>query len=122
MRLLLRWILRVEKYVKKILEANVYDVAIQTPLEMAPLLSSRMGSEVLLKREDMQPVFSFKIRGAYNKISRPKPKAREKCGGFGVSLQAHDGRGDGFDQTRNLVQRGDGRKYAFNQDQFGTAR
>lgn len=73
-----RWISRVEKYVKKILEANVYDVAIQTPLEIAPLLSSRTGSEVLLKREDMQPVFSFKIRGAYNKISRLTPKARKK--------------------------------------------
>lgn len=78
MRLPSRRILRVEKYVKKILEANVYDVAIQTPLEMAPLLSSRTGSEVLLKREDMQPVFSFKIRGAYNKISRLTPKARKK--------------------------------------------
>ena len=67
-----------EKYVKKILEANVYDVAIQTPLEMAPLLSSRIGSEVLLKREDMQPVFSFKIRGAYNKISRLTSREKKK--------------------------------------------
>ena len=55
-------------YVTKILKARVYDVARETPLEPAPKLSSRLGSEVWLKREDLQPVFSFKIRGAYNKL------------------------------------------------------
>ena len=55
---------------KKILEANVYDVAEETPLELAPNLSKRLGLNVLLKREDLQPVFSFKIRGAYNRISQ----------------------------------------------------
>ena len=55
-------------YVTKILKARVYDVARETPLELAPKLSSRLGSEVWLKREDLQPVFSFKIRGAYNKL------------------------------------------------------
>ena len=55
-----------DKYVKKILEATVYEVAVETPLERAPALSERLNCEVLLKREDMQPVFSFKIRGAYN--------------------------------------------------------
>ena len=56
-------------YVTKILKARVYDVARETPLELAPKLSSRLGSEVWLKREDLQPVFSFKIRGAYNKLT-----------------------------------------------------
>jgi threonine dehydratase len=57
-------------YIEKILTACVYDVAEQTPLDHAPLLSARTGNTVLLKREDLQPVFSFKLRGAYNKISR----------------------------------------------------
>ena len=56
-------------YVTKILKARVYEVARETPLELAPKLSSRLGSEVWLKREDLQPVFSFKIRGAYNKLA-----------------------------------------------------
>lgn len=51
------------------LNANVYDVAVETPLQPAENLSSRLGNRVLLKREDMQPVFSFKIRGAYNKMA-----------------------------------------------------
>jgi threonine dehydratase len=55
-------------YLERILRARVYDVAIETPLERAPRLSARIGNEVLIKREDLQPVFSFKLRGAYNKI------------------------------------------------------
>ncbi|MEM7430854.1 MAG: threonine ammonia-lyase, biosynthetic [Pseudomonadota bacterium] len=49
--------------------AHVYDVAVETPLELAPNLSTRLGNRVLLKREDLQPVFSFKLRGAYNKLA-----------------------------------------------------
>ncbi len=56
-------------YLQKILTARVYDVAIESPLELAPNLSARIGNRVLLKREDMQEVFSFKLRGAYNKMS-----------------------------------------------------
>ncbi len=67
-----------EKYVKKILASRVYDVAVETPLQSARLLSRRLGNEVRLKREDMQPVFSFKIRGAYNKIARLSPEARAR--------------------------------------------
>lgn len=59
-----------ERYVKKILSSRVYDVAVETPLQPAPRLSARLGQHVLLKREDMQPVFSFKIRGGYNKIAQ----------------------------------------------------
>ena len=57
-------------YLERILKARVYDVAIESPLEIAPNLSARLGNTVLLKREDMQPVFSFKLRGAYNKMVR----------------------------------------------------
>ena len=65
-------------YLEKILNARVYDVAIETPLEFAPILSTRMGNRVLLKREDMQPVFSFKLRGAYNKIVHLTPAQRKR--------------------------------------------
>ncbi|MEQ1526545.1 MAG: threonine ammonia-lyase, biosynthetic [Gallionella sp.] len=61
-------------YLKKILNARVYDVAIETNLEVAPNLSARIGNTVLLKREDMQPVFSFKLRGAYNKMVQLTPE------------------------------------------------
>ncbi len=57
-------------YLKRILNARVYDVAVETPLEVAPNLSARIGNTLLLKREDMQPVFSFKLRGAYNKMAQ----------------------------------------------------
>jgi threonine dehydratase len=57
-------------YLERILGARVYDVAVETPLELAPALSARSGHRVLLKREDLQPVFSFKLRGAYNKMAR----------------------------------------------------
>lgn len=61
-------------YLQRILTAHVYDVAIESALELAPRLSARLGNRVLLKREDTQPVFSFKLRGAYNKMSRLTPE------------------------------------------------
>jgi threonine dehydratase len=60
-------------YLERILSARVYDVAVETPLELAPALSARTGNRLLLKREDLQPVFSFKLRGAYNKMARLPP-------------------------------------------------
>jgi threonine dehydratase len=57
-------------YVRRILDARVYDVAVQTPLDRMARMSQRLGCAVMLKREDLQPVFSFKIRGAYNRIAR----------------------------------------------------
>lgn len=60
-------------YLKRILNARVYDVAIETPLELAPNLSARIGNSIFFKREDMQPVFSFKLRGAYNKMAQLAP-------------------------------------------------
>ena len=65
-------------YPKKILSARVYDVAIESPLDAMPRLSQRLGVPVLLKREDLQPVFSFKIRGAYNKIVGLDPEVRAR--------------------------------------------
>ncbi len=56
-------------YLQRILRARVYDVAIESPLDPAPNLSQRLNNQVLLKREDLQPVFSFKLRGAYNKMA-----------------------------------------------------
>jgi threonine dehydratase len=57
-------------YIERILKARVYDVAIESPLDEAARLSRRLGNRVLLKREDLQPVFSFKLRGAYNRIAQ----------------------------------------------------
>src|ERR1700745_3683059 len=56
-------------YRERILAARVYDVATESPLELAAGLSRRLGNRLLLKREDLQPVFSFKLRGAYNKMA-----------------------------------------------------
>jgi threonine dehydratase len=60
-------------YLQLILTARVYDVAQETPLEVAPNLSARLNNKLLLKREDMQSVFSFKLRGAYNKMAKLPP-------------------------------------------------
>lgn len=65
-------------WVRAILQATVYDVAIQTPLENAPKLSKRFDNQIRLKREDLQPVFSFKLRGAYNKISQLPNDKKQK--------------------------------------------
>ena len=84
-------------YLEKILTAQVYDVAIESPLELAPLLSRRLDNRLLLKREDMQAVFSFKLRGAYNKMAHMGPEERAQgviaasAGNHaqGVALAAH---------------------------------
>ena len=67
-----------EKYVKKILASRVYEAAVETPLQPALNLSRRLANQVQLKREDMQPVFSFKIRGAYNKIVHLSPEQQAR--------------------------------------------
>jgi threonine dehydratase len=77
-----------EQYVKKILTSRVYDVAVETPLQPARQLSERLGNQILLKREDLQPVFSFKIRGAYNKIAR-LTAAERACGVVTASAGNH---------------------------------
>jgi threonine dehydratase len=77
-----------QDYLKRILTARVYDVAIESPLEAAPNLSARLGNTVLFKREDMQPVFSFKLRGAYNKMAQLSP-AQLKRGVIAASAGNH---------------------------------
>jgi threonine dehydratase len=67
-----------DDYIERILKARVYDVAIESPLDPAPRLSRRLGNTVLLKREDLQPVFSFKLRGAHNKIAHLSPTVAER--------------------------------------------
>ena len=75
-------------YLKKILTARVYDVAIESPLDAARSLSRRLGNVVLLKREDQQPVFSFKLRGAYNKMVHLPPE-QLACGVICASAGNH---------------------------------
>ncbi|BDA45868.1 Threonine dehydratase [Coccomyxa sp. Obi] len=65
-------------YLREILTARVYDVAVETPLELASGLSLSLDNRLFLKREDLQPVFSFKLRGAYNKMASLTPEQREK--------------------------------------------
>ena len=67
-----------DRYLRAILTSRVYDVARETPLDRAPRLSARTGNTVLLKREDSQPGFSFKVRGAYNKLAALSPAKRER--------------------------------------------
>src|SRR5271163_5174359 len=67
-----------DDYLQRILKAKVYDVAIESSLDAAPRLSRRIGNHVLLKREDLQPVFSFKLRGAYNKIAHLSASVAER--------------------------------------------
>lgn len=65
------------KYIERVLRARVYDVAIESPLDYATGLSRRLGNRIYIKREDLQPVFSFKLRGAYNKIANLGEAARQ---------------------------------------------
>ena len=84
-------------YLKKILTARVYDVAVESALEPARNLSRRLHNKVLLKREDQQPVFSFKLRGAYNKMAHLTAEQLQRgviCASAGnhaqgVALSAH---------------------------------
>ena len=77
-----------QSYIKRILDARIYDVAVETPLDKARLISARLHNNVLLKREDLQPVFSFKIRGAYNKL-RQLPQQQLDKGVIAASAGNH---------------------------------
>ncbi len=77
-----------DRYIKKILSANVYDVAVKTPVDSVRSLSKRLANNILIKREDLQPIFSFKIRGAYNCISK-LTKAQRACGVIAASAGNH---------------------------------
>ncbi|MEQ8690211.1 MAG: pyridoxal-phosphate dependent enzyme, partial [Pseudomonadales bacterium] len=67
-----------ESYVKRILGSRVYDLAEETPLQHAAALSRRLNTDVYLKREDLQPVFSFKLRGSYNKMAQMSEAQRAR--------------------------------------------
>jgi threonine dehydratase len=73
-----RQAVKLDSVVKQILDARVYDVAERTPLDAAPVLSRRLNNQVWLKREDLQPVFSFKLRGAYNRMAQLSEAERAK--------------------------------------------
>lgn len=75
-------------YIKRILDARIYDLARETPLDAMPLMTKRLNNRILLKREDLQPVFSFKVRGAYNKL-RLMPKAVRERGVIAASAGNH---------------------------------
>jgi len=75
-------------YLERILKARVYDVATESPLELAPALSKRLGNRLLIKREDLQPIFSFKLRGAYNKMAG-LPRKRLARGVIAASAGNH---------------------------------
>ncbi len=77
-----------QRYIERILRARVYDVAIETPLDPAPNLSKRLGNTVYIKREDLQPVFSFKLRGAYNKIAQ-LDQSTQRAGVIAASAGNH---------------------------------
>ena len=66
-----------QSLIKKILTSRVYEAAVETPLEESVWLSKKFGNRILLKREDLQPVFSYKLRGAYNKIAHLSEKELE---------------------------------------------
>ncbi|MFV8819094.1 threonine ammonia-lyase, biosynthetic [Haliea sp. E17] len=77
-----------QSYIKRILDARVYDVARETPVDRAELMSRRLGNNVWFKREDLQPVFSFKLRGAYNKMQQLS-EAERQCGVVAASAGNH---------------------------------
>ena len=87
-----------DKLVEDVRTSRVYDVARVTPLENAPLLSRRLGNSVLLKREDLQPVFSFKLRGAYNRIAHLS--AEERAQGVIAASAGNHGQGVAFSAHR----------------------
>ncbi len=66
-----------KQMLERVLRARVYDVAVETALERLPRLSDRVGAEIYVKREDTQPVFSFKLRGAYNRMRLLTEEERE---------------------------------------------
>ncbi|HUG77796.1 MAG TPA: threonine ammonia-lyase, biosynthetic [Burkholderiales bacterium] len=80
--------MRRHNYLERILTSRVYDVATESPLEVAPALSKRLGNTLLLKREDLQPVFSFKLRGAYNRMAL-LPRERLARGVIAASAGNH---------------------------------
>lgn len=76
-------------FLERVLTARVYDVAIESPLDPMPMISGRLNNNILLKREDLQPVFSFKLRGAFNKMYQVMQKQPELKGVIAASAGNH---------------------------------
>lgn len=87
-----------DDYIRRILTSSVYDVAVETPLERMGPLSDRLSRPVYLKREDLQPVFSFKLRGAYNKLARLSEA--EKARGVICASAGNHAQGLAYSATR----------------------
>mgnify|MGYP001154669612 CR=1 FL=1 len=87
-----------QDYVRRILNSSVYEAAVETPLDRMGPLSERLGRDVLLKREDLQPVFSFKLRGAYNKLA--KLTAEERRRGVICASAGNHAQGVAYSATR----------------------
>ena len=81
--------MRKEKFLEKVLTARVYDVARETPLDFMPRMSRRLDNQTFIKREDLQPVFSFKCRGAFNKIYQELQHNPELSGVITASAGNH---------------------------------
>ena len=90
-----------QSYVKRILNARIYDLVVETPVDEASQLSERLGNQVLLKREDLQPVFSFKLRGAYNKMAQLSDD--QKAVGVITASSIRDRQQRGVQSTGSLV-------------------
>ena len=90
-----------QSYVKRILESRVYDVARESPIDHARLLSARLDNRILLKREDLQPVFSFKLRGAYNKMC--KLSEAERAAGVIAASAGNHAQGLAYSASRMNV-------------------
>ena len=115
-----------QETLRRILTARVYDVAIETPLDPLPRLAARLGRPVLQKREDLQPIFSFKIRGAYNKIATLTPEQLARV--FERFFRVEKGRsretggtGLGLSIVKHIVQLHGGRVWAENREGSGLA-
>ena len=87
---------------KKILTSRVYEAAVETPLDPATALSARLGNKILLKREDTQPIFSFKIRGAYNRIAHLSEDQKQR--GVITASAGNHAQGVAFAATRLGIQ------------------
>ena len=89
-----------DMYVDKIHNANIYDLAIETPIIPAPTISSLLRNEILIKREDLQSVFSFKVRGAYNKLLNLSKEQLDR----GVIAASAGNHAQGVAQAANKMQ------------------
>ena len=104
------------EYLNKVLLSRVYDVAVETPLDEAVSLSRRLGNRVLLKRDDLQPVFSFKLRGAYNKMARLSPEELRR--GVIAASAGNHAQGVALAAAKNGISDGENPEEAISREEF----